>query len=64
MTSKLRAQNHVGPPAPPAAPPADRARRIYRLSPRWAVAVNWKLLSALALALLVWALIVAVLLAV
>jgi len=60
MTSKLHAKLDpaVVPPARPAAGAAGR--RVFRLGRHWAVAVNWKLTSAVGLALLVWALIVAV----
>jgi hypothetical protein len=47
--------------SPTAATPVPR--RVYRLSARWAIAINWKLVSALGLALLVWALILTLLLA-
>jgi len=65
MASKLGIKDDVAPPAgsPPAPAGAPASRRVYRLSARWAIAVNWKLVSALGLALLVWALILTLLLA-
>jgi hypothetical protein len=61
MASKLTVKPYET--AKPAAPAAPEDRAVYRLGGRgWAVGVNWKLARALALALLVWALIVAVLL--
>jgi hypothetical protein len=35
-------------------------RQVYRLGRHWAIAVNWKIIGAIGLALLVWALIAAV----
>jgi hypothetical protein len=35
-------------------------RHVYRVGRHWAIAVNWKLLGAIGLALLAWALIAAV----
>ena len=64
MASKLGIKPYE--PAKPAEPAATAraapARRVYRLGGQWAVGVNWKLVRALGLALLVWALIAAVLL--
>jgi len=60
MNDKLLLKGY-GPAAKPA--PRKRAaagRLIIRLGRHWALAVNWKLVSAVGLALLVWALIVAV----
>jgi len=50
-------------PAPEAARPAAAAagRRIIRLGRHWALAVNWKILSVVGLALLLWAFIIALL---
>ncbi len=64
MTSKLSANPYAGAakPVEPAAGPAGAGRRLHRLGRHWAIAVNWKLLGAVGLALLVWALIVAVVL--
>jgi len=65
MASKLGVKDDVAASAPPAGTSRiDAPRRVYRVSPRWALEVNWKLVSALGLALLVWAFIVAVLLVV
>jgi len=65
MAPKLGVKDDVAASAPPVGGPrVDAPRRVYRVGPRWALAVNWKLLSALGLALLVWAFIVAVLLVV
>jgi hypothetical protein len=63
MASKLGIKDDVAPStgSPTAATPVPR--RVYRLSARWAIAINWKLVSALGLALLVWALILTLLLA-
>ena len=49
-------------PARPLAARAETAgRRIVAFGPRWAVAINRKLVGALALALLIWAFIAALL---
>ena len=67
MASKLGIKDDVasspGAATASAPPRAPAPRRVYRLSARWAIAVNWKLASALGLALLVWAFILALLLA-
>jgi hypothetical protein len=62
MSFKLHAKldRAVAKPAPAGARPAA-GRRIIRLGRHWAIAVNWKIVSAIALAVLVWSLIVAVL---
>jgi len=65
MSFKLHAKldRAVAKPAPVGARPAAGAagRRIIRLGRHWAIAVNWKIVCAITLALLVWSLIVAVL---
>jgi hypothetical protein len=68
MDYRLRVKTYrdVGKPA------LDRMRRaadaggrhVYRLSRHWAIAVNWKIIGAIGLASLVWALIAAVLVSV
>lgn len=64
MTYKLGLKRHGA-----AVKTADRAsnavggRRIYRLGRHWAVAVNAKIIAAVGLALLVWAAIAALVLA-
>jgi len=48
-------------PGPGAAKAAARAQRpAHRLSRGWALRVNWKILWAVGLALLIWALILAI----
>jgi hypothetical protein len=60
MNDKLLLKGY-GPAAKPAPRPRAAAGRfIIRLGRHWALAVNWKLVGAVGLALLVWALIVAV----
>jgi hypothetical protein len=64
MDSKLhlKLDRAAAKPAPEARPAAGAAgRRIVRLGRHWALAVNWKILSALGLALLLWAFIAALL---
>ena len=65
MSYKLHAKldRAVAAPAPADTRPAARAagRRVIRLGRHWAIAVNWKIVCAITLALLVWSLIVAVL---
>jgi hypothetical protein len=65
MSFKLHAKldRAVAKPALAGARPAAGAagRRIIRLGRHWAIAVNWKIVGAIGLALLVWSLIVAVL---
>jgi hypothetical protein len=65
MSSKLhvKGQRGVAKRAPDGVRPAARAagRRMVRLGRHWAISINWKIVSAIGLALLVWALIAAVL---
>jgi hypothetical protein len=65
MDDKLSLKGYQGldkPPAGSAAAGAEAAgRRIIAVGPRWAVAINRKLVGAIGLALLVWAFIVALL---
>lgn len=58
MNLKLDAENYRERPRSPAAEPAP----VHRPTVGGAVAINWKLVRALGLALLVWALVIAVLL--
>ncbi|MEJ0071266.1 MAG: hypothetical protein WDO24_23780 [Pseudomonadota bacterium] len=61
MNDKLLLKDYRPLAEPAPREPAAGARRVIRLGRHWAVAVNWKIVSALGLAVLVWALIVAVL---
>lgn len=58
MSSKLNVKldRSVAKPVPAGARPAAGAagRRVIRLGRHWAIAVNWKIVSAIGLALLVW----------
>ncbi|MBI3516157.1 MAG: hypothetical protein HY060_19160 [Proteobacteria bacterium] len=62
MASKLGIKHHERATSTPAADAARGGRRLYRLGGNWAVGVNWKLVRALGLAALAWALILAVVL--
>jgi hypothetical protein len=59
MINKLLLKGYR-PPAKPAARAAAKGRQVIRLGRHWALAVNWKIVSAFGLAFLVWALIIAV----
>jgi len=62
MSDKLRLKDYLGFAKPASTGTrSDAGRRIVRVGRHWAIAVNWKIVGAIGLALLLWALIVAVL---